>query len=127
MPKTLYAAIMIVFACLLGTQVAMAECVFRSRLEFGYTTDASMVVKKNTECIVAMEFDYTAFYGVNVRQAPKNGIVRIYQRGYAYIPRKGFQGTDQFIIDAEGAIVNFEGGTIGPRQKAGMAIKITVQ
>jgi hypothetical protein len=126
MSKTILASTMAVFCFFGSLDSASAACKGRFNLEFGHTITTDLTMQRNTECPVNMAFDYVAFYGLSVRQAPKNGSIRLHERGFVYLPRKGFHGTDQFIVDAEGAETNWQTGTTAPRSKAGMLIKISV-
>jgi hypothetical protein len=127
MRKIIFSFSLFVLCLLINSHDALAECKGKFRMEFGYTSDALVVMKRNMQCIVGMEFDGVALYGLSVRQSPRNGTVQIHQRGFVYTPRKGFSGTDQFIIDAEGGNADWQTGTVAKRSKAGMAVRVAVE
>jgi Bacterial Ig domain len=128
MHKT-YIVLVSAFAGLMATaEAAQATCKGNFRLEFGHTNPLQWTMPRNTSCGIQMQFDYVAFYGLSVRQAPRNGTIQMNNHyTFTYIPKKGYAGQDSFIIDAEGAPVNYLLGTTGQRSKAGMAFTMTVQ
>jgi Bacterial Ig domain len=113
---------------LVATGGALASCKGNFRLEFGHTNDLQWATPRNTTCGIQMQFDYVALYGLAVRQSPRNGTIQMNNHyTFTYTPKKGFFGQDSFIVDAEGAPVNYLLGTTGQRSKAGMAFTMTVQ
>jgi hypothetical protein len=128
MHKTRLALALTVVGMMATTQNALATCKGNFRLEFGYTNEQQWTMQRNTNCQVTMQFDYVALYGLTVRQQPRNGTIRMVNHyTYMYVPRKGFAGSDRFIMDAEGGYVSWQTGTATIRSKAGMAVTMTVQ
>jgi hypothetical protein len=128
MRSNLLAVMLSGLGVLAATSGAQAVCKGNFRLEFGHTNNLQWSMPRNSTCAIQMQFDYVALYGLSVRQAPRNGTIQMNnQYTFTYIPRKGFTGQDTFVVDAEGATVNFLAGTTGARNKAGMAFTMTVQ
>ena len=128
MRKTCLALVCAAAGLLATENGAQATCKGNFRLEFGYTNELQWAMPRNTTCGIQMQFDYVALYGLAVRQAPRNGTIQMNNHyTFTYIPKKGFSGQDSFIVDAEGAPVNYLLGTTGQRSKAGMAFTMTVQ
>jgi Bacterial Ig domain len=107
---------------------AQATCKGNFSLQFGYTTTENWTMVTGTTCHITYNFDYVALYGVGVRQQAKHGTVRATgMNTLEYTPKKGFKGTDTFIIEVEGGYVSWHTGTATMRSKAGAAVTMVVQ
>lgn len=90
-------------------------CVDVYRFTWGFDTSATGRVKPNGSCRTSFSYGQAKTTGFRVVQNAANGNVQVGQAGdgrasIVYTPRKGFTGSDAFIVEIKGKTINRIGG-----------------
>jgi hypothetical protein len=107
------------------------QCVDRFNYVWGFDTSTNGRVKAGSTCQTSFSYGGAKTTGFRVVRNASNGDVKVSARGdgrasILYAPRKGFTGTDVFVVEIKGITVG-RTGTENPEAATKITYNFTVQ